>query len=271
MFDVYLSPVSSPNQFTSMVKVSPLIEWLFRIGSPSMDRTASQREAPIASTFFSSARTVAAVPAIPKQTRQTATKLFGENSTLGILAHETGHRWLARLMFRDANRSISDALLGRQRAHWSFFHDSDGSVMEGNEITDLGGGSFRTASTTEKYGRLDQYAMGLVTAAEVPRWFYVEAPITSFDRESPAVVGITFTGTRRDVLIEDVIAALGPRVPSAADSPRVHRQAFVFVRRPTAVLDARDLTRLTRIREEFGPFFSRATENRMTVRTTLTP
>ncbi len=31
-----------------------------------------------------------------------ATKLFGENSTLGILAHETGHRWLARLMFRDA-------------------------------------------------------------------------------------------------------------------------------------------------------------------------
>ena len=200
-----------------------------------------------------------------------ATKLFGENSTLGILAHETGHRWLARLMFRDANRSISDALLGRQRAHWSFFHDSDGSVMEGNEITDLGGGSFRTASTTEKYSRLDQYAMGLVTAAEVPRWFYVEAPITSFDRESPAVVGITFTGTRRDVLIEDVIAALGPRVPSAADSPRVHRQAFVFVRRPTAVLDARDLTRLTRIREEFGPFFSRATENRMTVRTTLTP
>jgi len=206
---------------------------------------------------------------ISKYPNAPAAKLFGESSTLGILAHETGHRWLAHLLFRDANRASSDALLGRQRAHWSFFHDSDGSVMEGNEITDLGGGTFRTASTAEKYSRLDLYAMGLVSAADVPRWFYVEAPVTNFNREDPPVAGVTLTGTRREVLIEDVIDALGPRVPSAADSPREHRQAFVFVRRPSAVLDPLDLARLTRIREEFGPFFSRATENRMTVRTTL--
>jgi hypothetical protein len=200
-----------------------------------------------------------------------AQKLFGENSALGILAHETGHRWLARLEFRNADRSTSDQLLGRQRAHWSFFMDSDGSVMEGNEIEDLGGGSFRTATSAEKYSRLDLYAMGLATEAEVPRWFFVESPISSKDREDPALVGHTFNGTRRDVLIQDVVDALGPRVPAAADSPRMHRQAFVFVRRPTAILDAQDLARLTRIREQFGPFFSRATENRMTVRTTLTP
>jgi hypothetical protein len=200
-----------------------------------------------------------------------ASRVLRDSSTLGVLAHETGHRWLARLMFRDADRAISDALLGRQRAHWSFFVDTDGSVMEGNEINDLGGGSFRTASATEKYSRLDMYAMGLATPAEVPRWFYVDAPITSFDRESPATVGIGFTGTRRDVLIEDVIAALGTRAPAAANSPRVHRQAFVFVRRPSAAQDPRALTRLNRIREEFAPFFSRATESRMTVRTTLTP
>jgi hypothetical protein len=200
-----------------------------------------------------------------------AATLFGEHSTLGVLAHETGHRWLTRLMFRDADRAISDALLGRQRAHWSFFVDSDGSVMEGNEITDLGGGSFRTGSATEKYSRLDMYAMGLATPAEVPRWFYVDAPIASVDRESPPTAGIGFTGTRRDVLIQDVVDALGPRVPAAADSTRVHRQAFVFVRRPNALQDPRAMTRLNRIREEFPAFFSRATENRMTVRTTLTP
>ncbi len=45
----------------------------------------------------------------------------------------------------------------------------------------------------------------------------------------------------------------------------------MFVRRATAVLDPQDLTRLGRIREQFGPFFNRATEDRMTVRTTLTP
>ena len=200
-----------------------------------------------------------------------AQKIFGESSTLGILAHETGHRWLARLSFVDVNRRVSDQLLGRQRAHWSFFLDSDGSVMEGNEITDLGGGVFRTASSAEKYSRLDLYAMGLATANDVPGWFYVEAPIAGWDREDAPIAGITFHGTRRNVLIQDVIGAMGPRVPAAADSPRLHRQAFVFVRRTSAFFDPQDLARLGRIREQFGEFFSRATENRMTVRTTLTP
>ena len=160
-------------------------------------------------------------------------------------------------------------LLGRQRAHWSFFTDSDGSVMEGNEIEDLGGGVFRTAAATEKYSRLDLYAMGLATEAEVPRWFYVDAPISSRDRDSGPEAGSIINGTRRDVLIQDVIDALGPRLPAAAASPRLHRQAFIFVRRASATLDPRDLTRLARIREQFGPFFSRATENRMTLRTTF--
>ena len=198
-------------------------------------------------------------------------KLFGEISTLGVLAHETGHRWLARLRFLDADRAPSDQLLGRQRAHWSFFVDTDGSVMEGNEIEDLGGGAFRTTSATEKYSRLDLYAMGLATEAEVPRWFYIEAPRSSNSRETPPIVGVAINGTRRDVLIQDVIDALGPRLPAAGDSPRLHRQAFVFVRRASAVQDPQDFARLVRIREQFEPFFSRATENRMTVRTTLAP
>jgi hypothetical protein len=208
---------------------------------------------------------------ISKYPESLTLRIFGENSALGILAHETGHRWLARLQFVDVNRRASDALLGRQRAHWSFFVDSDGSVMEGNEIEDLGGGVFRTQSTTEKYSRLDLYAMGLATAAEVPGWFYVDAPIAAHEREDAAVAGITFNGTRRTVLIQDVIDALGPRVPAAGDSPREFRQAYVFVRQSSAVLVASDLARLVRIREQFGPFFSRATEGRMTLRTTLTP
>jgi len=198
-------------------------------------------------------------------------KLFGEMSTLGVLAHETGHRWLARLLFLDADRTVSDQLLGRQLAHWSFFLDTDGSVMEGNDIEDLGGGAFRTAAAAEKYSRLDLYAMGVATAEEVPRFFYIEAPLSSRTREAPPTAGVTVNGTRRDVLIQDVIDAVGPRVPSAAESPRLHRQAFIFVRRASAVQDPQDLARLVRIREQFPGFFSGATENRMTVRTTLTP
>ena len=200
-----------------------------------------------------------------------AGKFFGENSTLGILAHETGHRWLTRLHFRNHNRDVSDDLLGRQRAHWSFFVDSDGSVMEGNEIEDLGGGAFRTRTIAEKFSRLDLYAMGLVRPDEVPSWFYVEAPVAAYDREDGTIANVTFNGTRRDVLIEDVLDVMGPRLPAAADSPRLHRQAFIYVRRATAVQDQQDLNKLGRIREQFGEFFNRATEGRMSVRTTLTP
>ena len=196
-------------------------------------------------------------------------KLFGEMSPLGILAHETGHRWLARLMFRNADRTVSDQLLGRQLAHWSFFMDSDGSVMEGNEIEDQRGGVFRTAAAPERYSRLDMYAMGLATEAEVAPWFFIDSPVSTRTRETPPSAGVTINGTRRDVLIQDVIAALGPRVPSAGDSPRVHRQAFVFIRRAGASPDPQDLTRLRRIREQWPAFFTRATENRMTVQTSL--
>ena len=196
-------------------------------------------------------------------------KLFGEMSPLGILAHETGHRWLARLMFRNADRTVSDQLLGRQLAHWSFFMDSDGSVMEGNEIEDQRGGVFRTAAAPERYSRLDMYAMGLATEAEVAPWFFIDSPVSTRTRETPPSAGVTINGTRRDVLIQDVIAALGPRVPSAGDSPRVHRQAFVFIRRTGASPDPLDLTRLRRIREQWPAFFTRATENRMTVQTSL--
>ena len=41
--------------------------------------------------------------------------------------------------------------------------DSDASVMEGNDIEDLGGGSFRTVGAVRRYSRLDQYAMGLLS------------------------------------------------------------------------------------------------------------
>ena len=93
---------------------------------------------------------------------------LGENNTVSVLGQEVGHRWLAFLEFRDHTGARSEALLGRDQAHWSFFFDSDASVMEGNDIEDLGGGSFRTTGAVQRYSRLDQYAMGLVPRVRSP-------------------------------------------------------------------------------------------------------
>ena len=199
-------------------------------------------------------------------------RFLGENTTVSVLGQEVGHRWLAYFDFRDHTGQRSDLLLGRQEAHWSFFFDSDGSVMEGNDIEALGGGSFRTVGAVNKFSRLDQYAMGLVPPADVPPSFYVADPVNlseQKDRESAPDIGVTFNGTRRDVLIEDIIAIHGPRVPAAADAPRVHRQAFVYVVSRGRDVEAAQVEKVDRIRRQWTTFFEAATENRMRAETRL--
>ena len=201
-------------------------------------------------------------------------KVSRENTTLSLLSHETGHRWLAFMDFSDHDRERSSALLGRAGAHWSFFFDSDASVMEGNDIEDLGGGSFRTLAAVEGYSALDQYAMGLRHDHEVPSFFYVEAPTNAMpparSTGSPQV-GVTFNGTKREVLIQDVIEVEGARVPSADESPRVHRQAFVYVVGSGREANPDRLTKLDSIRLQWEPFFREATDNRMQAETRLRP
>jgi hypothetical protein len=199
-------------------------------------------------------------------------RVLGENSTLSVLGQECGHRWLAFLEFRDHTGQRSDALLGRDQAHWSFFFDSDASVMEGNDIEDLGGGSFRTTAAVQRYSMLDQYAMGLVTESQVPTFFYVENPtnvVPSSRADSSPRVDVTFNGTRRDVLIQDVIAIHGSRSPSSASSSKVHRQAFIYLVGNGRTADSAQIAKLDRIRREWETFFGDATSGRMRADTRL--
>ena len=199
-------------------------------------------------------------------------KFLGENNTVSVLGQESGHRWLAFMDFRDRNGARSDLLLGRDQAHWSFFFDSDASVMEGNDIEDLGGGSFRTAASVSRFSLLDQYAMGLVRDVDVPPFFYVENPTNlsiTRTRESAPQVGVTFNGTRREVLIQDIIAIHGPRTPSANVSARVHRQAFIYISSAGRSPDGGQVSKLDRIRTAWEQFFLQATDNRMRAITTL--
>lgn len=199
-------------------------------------------------------------------------RFLGEGSTLAVLAHEVAHRWLAFFDFRNHRGELSDDLLGRGLAHWSFFLDSDGSVMEGNDIQDLAGGSFRTVGAMSGYSRLDLYAMGLLAESEVPPFFYVESPMNvspSRDRESAPTLNVTFNGTRREVLIQDIVAANGPRIPSTAQAPRVHTQAFIYVVSAGRTAAADQIEKLDRIRRQWESFFAQATGGRMRVETTL--
>lgn len=217
-------------------------------------------------------RSLAVMDWINKYPEDPEQKFLGENSTLSVLGQEVGHRWLAFVDFRDHTGARSDLLLGRGDAHWSFFFDSDASVMEGNDIEDLGGGSFRTVGAVSRFSLLDQYIMGLIPPAQVPPFFYVQDPtniVPTRDRESAPRIGVTFNGTRRDVLIEDVIAIHGPRVPAAAQSARVHRQAFIYLSSAGNPPSSAAVDKIDRIRRAWEAFFLTATDRRMTAITAL--
>ena len=235
------------------------------IGLPTFD----------ASRDFGSAgrlRSMAVMDFLGKYPDDPQQRFLGENNTVSVMGQEVGHRWLVFMDFRDHTGVRSQALLGRDDAHWSFFFDSDASVMEGNDIEDLGGGSFRTVGAVNKYSLLDQYAMGLVPPNEVPTFFYVQNPTNmsvTRTRESAPQVGVTFNGTRRDVRIEDIIAINGDRVPSSSSAPREHRQAFIYVTSAGRTADAAQVDKLDRIRRAWEEFFLQATDNRMRAITTL--
>ena len=217
-------------------------------------------------------RSMAMMDAINKYPDNPATKFLGENNTLSILGQEVGHRWLAFVDFRDHNGQRSDALLGRGLSHWSFFFDSDASVMEGNDIQQLSDGSFRTVAAVQRYSLLDQYMMGLVPPSAVPTFFYVDNPMLVSpirDREAGPLVNVTFTGTRREVLIQDIIAIHGPRNPASAATSKVHRQAFVLLVTAGRNPDSAHIDKIDRIRRAWEAFFLEATSGRMTADTRL--
>lgn len=193
---------------------------------------------------------------------------LGEDSTLSVLAHEVGHRWLAHARYLDAGAARSD-LLGRQQAHWSFFAHTSGSHLEGNDIEDLGGGRFRTRAASQRYSPLDQYLMGLRPAEEVPPFFVVRSPTEiGVDPARDPQRDVFFSGARRDVTIADVIAALGPRDPAPGAARAPWRQAFVYVSLE-ATPEPLALQRIEKIRAAFAAFFARSTEGRGSLVNTL--
>ncbi len=120
-----------------------------------------------------------------------------------------------------------------------------------------------------RFSRLDQYLMGLIGASSVPTFFYVESPNSNKIKSDGPSIGVSFTGTRRDVLVEDIIAIHGPRLPPPSETSKIHRQAFIYVVSAGRNTDSAQVAKLDRIRSQWESFFLQATESRMTANTRL--
>ncbi len=196
-------------------------------------------------------------------------------TTLGLLAHEVGHRFLASALVSHPGVDV-DVLLGRQDSHWSFFLDTDASFLEGNEIEEESAGRFRTVETVSRYSRLDLYLMGLADPSEVAPFFVVTSASASafgepLDNESTPTVGVTITGTRTDLNIDEVIRALGERRPQVGEAPSTFRHAWVVLSRRNEVPSAEDVAKLHDARNAFLAFFNEMTLGRGRIETRIEP
>ncbi len=194
-------------------------------------------------------------------------------STMDVLAHEFAHRWLA-YTYVDSAGSPSPALLGRDRQHWNFFADVDGSFMEGCEWTEVAPDSFRTTAVSERFGVLDQYLMGLRTRSEIDSFFVVNAP-TQFDPPGTYIpfttpfVGLGCNARATTWRVGDIEAIYGPRVPDGAVSPRNFRVALVLITPRGTAPTPSDLAKLESIRQRFPLTMSSSTDGRASVDCTL--
>ena len=204
---------------------------------------------------------------------------FGNDSTLTLMGQEAGHQWLSFLFFNDGGLS-SDLLLGRDLAHWSFFLDSDASNMEGNNWVDNLNGTFTSNELTIRYSPLDQYAMGLRPAAEVPNFFFIRSPTPSNPcgtsqpeggRACSPASNVTVSGTRQNVSISQITAIEGFRPPgfTGVNPTTVWHQAFILLVKAGTTPSSAELSKINTIRSAWIPYFANAVGGRGSISTAL--
>ena len=171
----------------------------------------------------------------------------GFEAGLLLFAHEVTHSWTAYASYeRNGER---EPLFGNYcRCHWrdelhtpaAFPWDptapSPGGLMGGKFWRENADGTFTPIRDYWSGGHswLDLYMMGLADASEVPDMFIL--------RNLQAVSGGTggdilweggvYTGEKEIISIDQIIAAEGPREPSAAESQKDFNAGFVYLVQP---------------------------------------
>ena len=208
-----------------------------------------------------------------------AARFSGAYNVVGVLAQQTGQRWLAAARYTGGDNKV---LLGRDESNWStFFNTESGmsspaarrsSVMEGHYWEDLGGGRFISNSLADGYSQLDQYLMGVRPANQVSESFVLTNLSNNggVDRAFGVRAGIGVTGNRQTVTINEIIAANGARQPDAAAARKNFRAAFVLVTRSGAQPTTETLNKITRLRLTFESYFAQSTDYLASIDTGLT-
>jgi hypothetical protein len=171
---------------------------------------------------------------------------YGWNSwdegKITVLNHEYGHHWLYFFAIDEGGTIGYPLNPGRGHpAGWvhapaavPVLRADDASCMGGSTWTDHADGTFTSAPAFVSHGYAwhELYLMGLADPLEVDDWWYLK----NADPPLPAAywppADMTVTAERVPVVIDQVIAAEGPRVPAHPDTRSSFVVPLVLVTRP---------------------------------------
>ena len=193
---------------------------------------------------------------------------------LGIwwIGHELGHRWGVSLGYRDPESGRIEPLTGDGcRCHWSLWLHApvvhpvwrgytdqpypEASNMGGVVWVDHGDGTFTRqwgSHLANGLSALDLYTMGMIPPAEVGPTFLLRDAV---ETGTPG----RFRATKVPVRIEDIVAAMGPRVPPASEQRRVFRLGVYLLHEGSRAPRTDLFSRSQSLTEATTRYFARAT------------
>ncbi|HEX2833846.1 MAG TPA: hypothetical protein VHW00_12610 [Thermoanaerobaculia bacterium] len=156
-----------------------------------------------------------------------------------VLLHEFGHRWLYFISIAEdgvATRSLNPvsshpAAYVHTPSAFPVYGENESSVMGGAYFAQQGDGAYRAHAANMGYSWTDLYLMGLAAPGEVPNWFYLAGTTLPLEYW-PAEGAVVTNPARKEVGIEQVLAAQGSRFPSHELGQRKFRLLFVLVTEP---------------------------------------
>jgi hypothetical protein len=196
-----------------------------------------------------------------------------EKTAAMVLLHEFGHRWLYFFSIRENGQtgrflnpiSAHPAAYVHTPSAFPIYGERESSVMGGAYFTGQGDGSYKAYVANYGYSWTDLYLMGLAAPEEVPPWFYIAN--TDLPKAYWPAQGAVASGERRDVVLSQVTAVHGPRIPSVALSQRRFRVLFVLVTE-NAEPTAAEVAKLNQWRTVMERNFELATGGRGRLETT---
>jgi len=213
--------------------------------------------------------------AVQIQERSPDGRMTDYNYAMSQIGHELGHRWAA-----DARAIVNGETITLGPVHWlagvhlpaafPYSNPVEGDAMGGSTWKDNGDGTWTQLdrdyySPAKGFSWLALYLMGLAKADEVQPFFILRNLQRTGQQDANGHP--IYKGDKTVITIQDVIAAMGPRVPDVDHAQKKFNTAIVVMTMPGKQPSKELITAANNISEHWIAYWSKVTGGRSVMTT----